>query len=471
MKKLDLFLLFLLLPLDFLAIFLAGFSAYFLRFESVLEDFRPAVELVPFKGYLALVFLVAGAWIIVFAFAGLYSPRPKKFFDEFVKIFFAVSTGAILVILAIFFRREFFASRFIILAGYVLSLLFVSSGRLLVNRFRHFMYRRGIGVKNVLIIGEGRLLDIVRNEFDENPHFGYRIKNVFPRFEEEKVSQLLKDTELDELVLVGQTFSPAELRQIIEYAYETQLGVKYASDILGGQLFRINPLTLAGVPFVEVKVTPLDGWGKIYKRIFDITASVFLIVLFSPFLLFIPLVVFFTSRGPVIYKNERVGEKGRQFNVFKFRSMHHKYCTGEQFCNSPLALEVEQKLINERGIKDGPVYKIPDDPRVTSVGKWLRRYSLDELPQFFNVLRGDMSLVGPRPHQGREVEKYAKEHRKIFNINPGITGLPQISGRSDLSFNEEAKLDIYYIENWSPLLDLYILLKTPGVVLGRKGAY
>jgi exopolysaccharide biosynthesis polyprenyl glycosylphosphotransferase len=471
MKRLDLFLLFLLLPLDFLAIFLAGVGVYFLRFESVLKDWRPAMELIPFKEYLALISLVALIWLIIFALAGLYNPRPKRFFDEFIKIFLACSTGTLLVISIIFFRRELFASRFIILGGYVLSIFSVTFFRFLINRFRHWLYKNGYGVKNVLIVGEGRLVEIIRNEFNENLYFGYRVKAVFPKFDERQVENLAKETELDEIILVGQKFSPEELKYIIETAHEMHLTVKYASDILGGQLFKINSLTLAGIPFIEVKMTPLDGWGKIYKRIFDIAVSLVLIICFSPLLIFCALLVFFTSRGPVIYQNERIGEKGKRFNVLKFRSMYSEYCIGKQFNNSDAALEFEKKLIEEYGIKKGPVYKVANDPRLTPVGRWLRKYSLDELPQFFNVLIGDMSLVGPRPHQLREVEKYDKSDRKILNIKPGITGLAQISGRSDLSFSEEARLDMYYIENWSPLLDLYILLKTPGVVLKKRGAY
>jgi len=471
MKKLDLVLLFLLLPLDFLAIFLAGFAAYFLRFESFLKDWRPAVEIIPFKEYLGLLILFVFVWMAIFALAGLYNPRPKKFFDEFVKIFFACSAGAILVIAAIFFRREFFASRFIILAVYVLSIFFTAVFRFIINRARHFFYKKGYGVKNVLVIGEGRLVSIIENEFDNNPHLGYRIREISPQFNETSVNELMGKMELDEIILIGQKFSSEDLKYIVEYASRTHLGVKYASDILGGQLFRMQPLTLAGIPFIEVKTTPLDGWGKIYKRIFDAVASFVLIIIFFPVFTVVAVAVFFSSRGPIIYKNERVGERGKLFNAFKFRTMKSEFCIGSGFSNSQIALDFEKRLIEERSVKSGPVYKIADDPRVTKIGKWLRRYSLDELPQFFNVLMGNMSLVGPRPHQPREVGQYGPNERKILTIRPGITGLAQISGRSDLSFDEEAKLDIYYIENWSPALDLYVLLKTPGTVLGRRGAY
>ena len=150
--------------------------------------------------------------------------------------------------------------------------------------------------------------------------------------------------------------------------------------------------------------------------------------------------------------------------------MRQQYCIGPQFDNQEKALAVEKGLIAQKSIKEGPVYKIQDDPRVTRTGRVLRRWSLDELPQLFNVLAGEMSLVGPRPHQPREVARYAKHHRRVLNIKPGLTGLAQISGRSDLEFEEEVRLDTLYLEHWTVLLDLIILLKTPFILLKPRKA-
>jgi lipopolysaccharide/colanic/teichoic acid biosynthesis glycosyltransferase len=151
--------------------------------------------------------------------------------------------------------------------------------------------------------------------------------------------------------------------------------------------------------------------------------------------------------------------------------MWRRYSIGPKFKKQKAALKIEQELIKEKSIKEGPVYKIADDPRVTPVGHFIRRWSIDELPQFINVFKGDMSLVGPRPHQPREVANYLPHHRRVLAIKPGITGLAQISGRSDLDFEDEVRLDAWYIENWSPALDLYILIKTPMAVINKKGAY
>ena len=188
-------------------------------------------------------------------------------------------------------------------------------------------------------------------------------------------------------------------------------------------------------------------------------------------MLFSALAILFETGLPILFRNERAGEHGKLFNALKFRTMYQKYCIGTSFSDHEHALEYEKELIAKQSIKEGPVYKIKDDPRVTRAGKFLRRASIDELPQLFNVLSGKMSLVGPRPHQKREIEQYEKHHKRVLEIKPGITGLPQISGRSDLSFEEEVRFDIYYMEHWSLKLDFIILLKTPFVVAGQKGTY
>ncbi|MBP9869108.1 sugar transferase, partial [Patescibacteria group bacterium] len=205
---------------------------------------------------------------------------------------------------------------------------------------------------------------------------------------------------------------------------------------------------------------------------FDIVGSLFLLLITSPLTLLAALALAIEDGIPVIFQNERVGERGELFRLYKLRTMWRKFSIGPQFKQNDKAnLELERKLIKEKSIKHGPVYKIEGDPRVTGIGNFLRRWSIDELPQFMNVLKGDMSLVGPRPHQPREVEKYEPHHRRVLAIRPGITGMAQISGRSDLTFDDEARLDTWYIDNWSSLLDVYILLKTPFAVLNRKGAY
>jgi len=229
---------------------------------------------------------------------------------------------------------------------------------------------------------------------------------------------------------------------------------------------------VSGIPIIELGRTRLSGWGRIWKRFIDVTGSIFFIIFFSPVFLAVSALILLETGHPIFYKNERVGPGGKKFFILKFRSMYKDDCTGEQFGRSgEKALLKETELIREQNAKNGPVYKIKNDPRVTPLGRFIRRWSLDELPQFINVLKGEMSLVGPRPHQPREVRNYTKEQRKLLLIKPGITGLAQISGRSDLNFNDESQLDIFYLENWSIWLDFYIMIKTFGVVLFGRGSY
>jgi len=209
---------------------------------------------------------------------------------------------------------------------------------------------------------------------------------------------------------------------------------------------------------VEVKRTALDGWGRILKRVFDLIFSFLLLIIFSPLFLILGIIIKMDSQGPIFYHAKRIGAYGREIKIWKFRSMVKN------------ADKLKQKLLAENEREDGPLFKMEADPRVTRVGRFIRKWSLDELPQFLNAFKGDMSLVGPRPHEPNEVKQYEKHHKKLLNIKPGITGLAQVSGRSDLDFEEEVRLDTFYIENWSLWLDLIILIKTPLVVLLRKGA-
>ena len=189
----------------------------------------------------------------------------------------------------------------------------------------------------------------------------------------------------------------------------------------------------------------------------------------SPLMILSAIIILFETGRPIIYKNERVGIRGQRFFTFKFRSIFQKDCTGPQFGRAGLKAEVKEKdLIDEKSTKTGPIYKIANDPRVTSFGRFIRRWSIDELPQFFNVLIGDMSIVGPRPHQPREVQQYEREYPTVFTLKPGITGMAQISGRSDLEFEEEVRLDTFYLEHWSLILDFIILIKTPFILFKKR---
>ena len=471
MKKSELFFSFLLVPLDFLMIILAGISAYYLRFTSVAAEIRPVIFNLPFSGYFQILLLISFTWLLIFAFAGLYNIKgSRRLTAEVYRVILACSTGLMLIVVMIFVFRELFSSRFIVLAGWLLAIVYISFARIIIRLVQRTLLRYGIGVHKIVLVGNSNTTDALIYEFSSRKNSGYEVVKRLKNFNLEATEDLvefIKNCEVDEIIQSDPNLSKAEVIRLFDFADENHIIFKYAADLLGAKVLKTEVSEVAGIPIVEVKKTPLDGWGRIIKRIFDIVSASFFIIIFSPVLIIAALIIKLDSQGPVIYKNERVLKNGT-FKLFKFRSMIYQYCVGEDYGNDQ-ALELERKLIEEKSVKAGPVYKIADDPRLTGVGKFIRRWSIDELPQFFNVLRGDMSLVGPRPHQPREVAKYERHHKKVLSIKPGLTGLAQISGRSDLSFEDEVKLDSYYIENWSLLFDIAIVVRTPLAVLrGRK---
>ncbi|MDD5071605.1 MAG: sugar transferase [Patescibacteria group bacterium] len=478
MKRSELFFTFLLVPLDFLMIILAGVSAYYIRFAEFTTEIRPVIFNLPFPAYFKAVLLVAFLWVVIFAFSGLYNVKDTRgLIKEFYRVVLACSTGLVAIVILIFFRRELFDSRFIVLAGWILSIFYVSFSRALIRGLQKILFSFGVGVHKVVLVGNSQTTEVLVREFFRNKKSGYEAVKRLRGFSIDTAEELdkfigdyrLAGQKIDEIIQSDPNLSKAEILRLFDFAEERHITFKYAADLLGTKVLKTEVAEIAGIPIVEVKKTSLEGWGRIIKRIFDIILSLFFIILFSPILIITALAIKLESRGPVIYKNERVSREGI-FKVFKFRSMSIQHCVGEEYTNSERAIRFEKELIEKQNTKEGPVYKIAADPRITKVGKFIRRWSIDELPQFFNVLFGSMSLIGPRPHQPREVAKYERHHKKVLTIKPGITGLAQISGRSDLSFEDEVKLDTYYIENWSLLFDLGILLRTPLAILRPRKA-
>ncbi len=469
--KLRLFFTTILVPVDYVMLVAAGFAAYFLRFSSGFLEIRPAVSTIPYNWYLLLTLTIPIAWLLIFAIAGLYKMEERRFFDDIPKIILACSTGIMFVIALIFFNREFFASRFVVLAAWIFSIVFVLLGRALINFIQYQFKKRGYGATKVVILGAGKVAEILSVEYEKNRVLGRKVTATFSAFDEEtknKLKEMRVAGGVEELICAGE-LDKSLYNEILHFAEENSLRFKYAADVFSSVFKNLSLATIAGVPLVEVRRTRLDGWARVYKRIFDIVGASVLLVVFSPVMAVVALAVKSDKKnpGPVFWSRldddspvKRVGESGKFFNYFKFRSMRHK--THDMRYNELADLNAREGT---------PMVKIPNDPRVTAVGNFIRRWSLDELPEFFLVLRGDMSLVGPRPHLPEEVAKYQGHHKKVLSVKPGITGLAQISGRADLNFEEEVGLDNYYIENWSLGMDLYILLKTPFVVLSKKGAY
>ena len=471
MKKSELTFALLSLILDFVLIIAAGIAAYFIRFESAFTNVRPVIYVIPFEQYLRVVVTMAIAWIFIFILTGLYTFHGRKrFIDEIAKIFLGCSTGILGVILLIFFRKEeLFSSRFIVIAVWVISILFLIFGRTLLRVFKKFMYKRGIAVHRVVVVGNDKTTNLIIEGIRKDRALGYKMikhyKNVSGNVSQE-LFQMIENAELDDIFLADPNMNKEDILTIKGLCDEYHIAFRYAADLFDAQATNLEISTINEIPIIEVRKTRLDGWGRIVKRIFDIVGSAVAIIVFSPLLLASAIAIKLESKGPVIYKNERVSKYGN-FHTYKFRSMYIEYCTGNKYSDGG-AEKIQEALIKEKSKRVGPVYKVLEDPRRTKVGKILEKTSIDELPQFFNSFLGNMSLVGPRPHQPIEVQKYQKHHKHVLSIKPGITGLAQISGRSDLDFEDEVRLDTYYIENWSIWFDLYIILKTPLVLMKKR---
>lgn len=474
MKKLELFFTALRIPVDATMIVLAGWTAYWIRIHPIITNHLP-VRFNINTGELSRVFLIVAAfWIILFAFNKLYSTKRQSLRTEIGHVILAISTGMMFVFTVIFFVREIFESRFIVLAAWILALVFVSIARLILRALQRFLVSRGYGQHRVVLIGTPDALAPLKAEFDQKPGLGLHVIGTRPHFDAETRSWILRKQRkggVDELILANPDAKREEALAIVNFCDQNHINFLYTADLLEAATSRLQSHTHAGIPLFEVKRTPLDGWGSIYKRLFDIIGSAFLIVLTLVIQIPVAIILLLERQGGfLLYRRPdgkpfvRIGKGGKPFMFVKFRSMikdAHK-------------LRYDPAFLKKHDIEDtrkgSPLSKFKHDPRITPFGRFIRRTSIDEIPQFYLVLIGKMSLVGPRPHLPEEVAKYKPEHRKVLNVKPGITGMAQVSGRADLDFDDEVRLDTYYIENWSPWLDLNILLKTPWVVLTSKGA-
>jgi len=469
MKKSELAFSALLVPVDALMLVAAGLFVYELRFNNAwIVGLRPVLSLIGEPEYIRGLLIVALVGIAVFAFGGLYTiTSTRTLREEIVLVSYGCATLLVLVILGLFFARQIFFSRLLILGFLVFSILFVFIGRLLVRSIQRLFFQKGIGAHRVVILGAGETADALLKEFAWHPELGYRVIDRIKTIDG-KTRARLEDLHrlyvVDEVLVADPRIEAHGWQSILAFADSTQRIVKYAADVTQRRQTRREMIMVGTVPVVEFKRTRLEGWGRVIKRIFDIVVSGILIVITSPIMLIAAMMIKADSSGPVFFRHlddgspvERVGETGMRFRYLKFRTM------------LPGTHGMRYGVLSRENTRaDGPLVKLERDPRVTKVGRWLRRYSLDELPELFLVFIGAMSLVGPRPHFPEEVGKYTPDQRRVLTVKPGMTGMAQISGRSDLLFDEEVRLDLYYIENWSLLMDLWIVLKTPFVVLRGK---
>lgn len=472
MKKSELFFSAVQVPLDAVAIFLAAITAFWLRdlsFIKELLELKTLANVVPFNEFIKIVLMAIPFFLIIFATQGLYDIRStRKFWKESFRVFSATTIVLMIVVVAFFLKREWFSSRFIILLAWFLVSIYVIFVRFLLQYIQKWiLIKKGIGVHRTLLIGRNGKIDSIKKAIKKNLKLGYKFVGTSDTARVSVIKSIKESKGIDEIILADSTIPEDDIEKLIDYCAINNITYRFIPTTLQTAHFEMG--VFAGEPIIEIKHTPLDGWGKIMKRIFDIVGSIFFIIITSPILLVVAIMIKLEDgSGPIIYRNKRIGSHGKEIKIFKFRYMQWKYCIDKSNPNFEEALAFEKKLIEERSVRQGPLYKIKDDPRKTKVGAFIERFSIDEFPQFFNVFLGDMSLVGPRPHQKREVEKYGEYHRRLLTIKPGVTGMAQVSGRSDLDFEDEYRLDLYYIENWNLLLDIQIIFKTIGVLLKRR---
>lgn len=463
MKKMDAVFGVVRVPMDALAVFAALTLSF--RFRQAQMDLVPGVQLLepastlPDFTYYLSTFVVPTMllYLVLSAFNGLYTL--KSTFSAWVEV------GRILltvlfwftVIIAWYFLvlKQLFFSRILLIHSAMFVTLFVMLGRTALLLFQRSLLTAGYGRVMTASVGSQTLAAIAYHTLTHDEHYSY-MGHVEALTD---LAEALRTQPIDLVLHTDPHPTSEETIRLIEFCRSHHVGYGFLPPVLADVPHQLEIEHLGLLPLMRLQPTPLDGWGSVFKRLFDIIISFALIMVLSPLFLLLGLLVLMDSGWPIFYISKRIGQRGtKRVYTLKFRSMIKN------------ADSQKADLLQKNHRTDGPLFKIRDDPRVTRFGKFLRRLSLDELPQLFNVLVGQMSLVGPRPHLPDEVERYSLEERRVFAVKPGITGLAQVSGRSDLPFKEEVRLDLQYIEEWSMRMDLWVLWRTFMVVMSRRGA-
>lgn len=460
--------------LDLMTIALAAILA--LRFRVAVPGDIPASSLLLYLLHAAhSMLLLYFAWfgILVIALArsyGLYgSILSRSGLNEQRMTVQATLTAGLLLCGTLYLqRRAEMVSREVVILLVVFSTILLCVRRAAWRKIVYTRYREGLETRNVLIVGAGRVAHALRNHLESLRHLGFRFKGFVALTEHEAESgdaDIIGDVRnclsLARALFVDEIFLsvPAEKRLVIALVEEARglgIDVRVVPDLYDGLAWNAPVEYIGQFPTIPLHRRDLPRGAFLIKRVLDTTGATLAMILLAPVMLIIMAAIRIDSKGSAFYRAERVGRKGRTFTCYKFRTM----------CTDADKLKAKLQDQNER---DGILFKITNDPRVTGVGRILRKYSLDELPQFYNVLKGDMSLVGPRPPIASEVEQYDIAHLRRLDVLPGMTGLWQVEARQDPSFDSYISLDTAYVENWSLWLDMKILARTVGVVFSGTG--
>ena len=414
--------------------------------------------------FLAFAYLLT---VLAFARLDLYAARARR--PGFMKIVTALCQAAVLCLIFSLANGDHFSSYFIFYGSLVFGVAYITGLREIYTRVTGRVLEQAGYRRRALLVGSGRHIEEVADALSGRSRTNVDVvgyMSLHPRPDNglrslgrlDDLSQVLGAEGVDEVIIADPDFPQEQALELVDRCHQRGVTVHIAPSTMEILIDRAEFVPGESVPLFTLRPPVFDGIQFVAKRTFDLALSSVGLLLISPLLLTIALAVRLTSRGPVIYRSLRPGIGGQPFSCLKFRTMHE----GSDLSQDDL------ELLNE---SSGALFKIRDDPRVTHVGRLLRRFSLDELPQLINVVRGEMSLVGPRPLPLRDFERLEEWHKKRYLVLPGVTGLWQVSGRSELDFDDLVRLDFLYLERWSILLDLSILLKTIPAVFSRRGAY
>jgi exopolysaccharide biosynthesis polyprenyl glycosylphosphotransferase len=457
---------------DLVAIYAAFVVAYLVRYALKLGPHIKSQ--IAFGQYQPVALMLICIIIPVLLVKGAYRYRlSKDLTDDFTTVFSAATIAVAAVVIIAYFTNKWLYSRGVIAYLWVMLIVFVFAGRVVYRTVQGALHRRGWGVRRLLVVGGTEVGKMVMQSVMGRPDLGYDLVGFvdhravtrlqdFGRFRAlgqlADVPEMIVSGVVDDVLIALPASAHEDMWQILSLCEQHGVGLKIVPDLFEMSLSRVEMDEIAGIPLLDVRERSLKRAARAWKRAVDLVLGTVMLALASPILLVLALWIRFESTGPALLRQTRVGYGGKPFTCFKLRSM---FVDAENYESSLVQM-------NEA---DGHIFKIRNDPRCTPMGRRMRRLSLDELPQLWNVVKGDMSLVGPRPALPSQVERYDDTQRRRLEAKPGMTGIWQVNGRSDLSFDEMVLMDIFYVENWSPALDVKILARTVIAVIKRHGAY
>ncbi|MFO0862884.1 MAG: sugar transferase [Candidatus Saccharibacteria bacterium] len=470
-KRSELAFLLIHIPIDYLMIVFGFALAYLIREGQA----KPFAYSIAGRQYLLGLLLFLLSWLVIYAFFGLYSftSAHRSRLSEFSRIVGASAIGTtVLIIFDFFSSNPIFPSKAVPVYGFLFATVLVCLARYSLFLLQQMLYRYQFGTHNTLILGSGPAR-IELEKLLSNKAQGYHIvaNNTTKSFLGHKNWQeFQREHNLDDIFYIDNSENTDVITKLLLFCRQNQVQLHVVPTIRELYGSTMKTARLGDMALLEVIATPLDGWGRVVKRILDLLLCLIALCVALPIMAIIALLIKIFDNGPIFYSHKRITRSGKPLAILKFRSMKQMYCTGGKYAGKT-DLEILQTFGDPALIAEFKRdQKVKNDPRVSSIGRFLRRTSLDELPQLFNVLVGQLSFVGPRPIVENELSRYGDESGIFLHIKPGLTGLWQVSGRNDIDYDSRVKLDIYYIENWSLGLDISILFRTiPVVLFGRSG--